>query len=60
MMVSISTPHETDMKATGYVCSFLALQYALMVLTEYVCPDGHRIRVRVETIDWQAKNFIWG
>jgi TolB-like protein len=45
---------------TGYVCTFMALQYALMVLTEYVCPDGHRIRVRVETIDWQSKNFIWG
>ncbi|MFM0263293.1 hypothetical protein [Paraburkholderia sediminicola] len=48
------------MKIIGYVSTFIALQYALMVLTEYVCPDGHRIHVRTEMVDWQAKNFIWG
>lgn len=44
---------------TGYVSTFLPLQYALMVLVEYVCPDGHRIRCRTETIDWQARWMIW-
>lgn len=48
------------MKIIGYVTTFFALQYAFMVLTEYVCADGHRIHVRTETIDWQKKNFIWG
>lgn len=45
---------------TGYVSTFLPLQYALMVLVEYVCADGHRIKCRMETIDWQCKWMVWG
>jgi hypothetical protein len=47
------------MTRIGYVSSFIALQYALMVLVEYVCPDGHRITHRMETIDWQTKGMVW-
>jgi hypothetical protein len=47
------------MNRIGYVSSFIALQYALCVLVEYICADGHRIRVRMETIDWQAKGMVW-
>jgi hypothetical protein len=47
------------MNRIGYVSTFIALQYALMVLTEYVCPDGHRIHVRTESIDWQTKGVVW-
>jgi hypothetical protein len=42
----------------GYVSTFMPLQYAMFVRIEYVCPDGHRIRCRTETIDWQT-NFCW-
>lgn len=44
---------------TGYVTSFFYLQYALMVLVEYVCLNGHRIHVRTEQIDWQTKGMVW-
>jgi hypothetical protein len=44
---------------TGYVTTFISLQYALMVIVEYVCPDGHRIKHREETIPWDAKWVIW-
>lgn len=44
---------------TGYVTSFVSLQYALMVIVEYVCADGHRIKVRQETIDWDTKWMVW-
>jgi hypothetical protein len=43
---------------TGYHSTFVALQYALMIVTDYICRDGHRIRCRTETIDWQT-NFCW-
>ncbi|MDI9680442.1 hypothetical protein [Burkholderia cenocepacia] len=44
---------------TGYVTQFFYLQYAVLVLVEYVCRDGHRIHVRTEEIDWQEKGFVW-
>lgn len=44
---------------TGYVTSFLPLQYALMVIVEYVCGDGHRIKVRSEMIAWDDKRMVW-
>jgi hypothetical protein len=47
------------MPRIGYVSSFFPLQYALMILTEYICADGHRIHVRTETIDWQARGVVW-
>lgn len=47
------------MKPTGYVTTFLALQTAMMVIVEYVCSDGHRIKHRMETIDWQTAKFVW-
>lgn len=47
------------MNRIGYVSSFIALQYALMVLVDYVCADGHRIHVRTETIDWQDSKMVW-
>jgi hypothetical protein len=47
------------MPRSGYVSSFIALQYALCVLVEFVCADGHRIKCRMEMIDWQSKTMIW-
>lgn len=44
---------------TGYVTTFVSLQYALMVIVEYVCENGHRIKVRSETIDWDSRGFVW-
>ncbi|HEX8894421.1 MAG TPA: hypothetical protein VF783_13915 [Terriglobales bacterium] len=44
---------------TGYRSTFLPLQYALMILVEYVCADGHRIKCRTETIDWQDAKMVW-
>ncbi|WP_157661697.1 hypothetical protein [Burkholderia ubonensis] len=44
---------------TGYVTSFVPLQYALMVIVEYVCGDGERHKVRQETIPWDAKWMVW-
>lgn len=35
-----------------YVTTFLMLQYACMVVVEYVCNDGHRIKDHTETIDY--------
>jgi hypothetical protein len=43
---------------TGYVSTFFPFQYALTILVEYVCRDGHRIHVRTESIDWQT-NMVW-
>jgi hypothetical protein len=43
---------------TGYAYTFASLQNAYYTLVEYVCRDGHRIRCRTETIDWQT-NFCW-
>jgi len=47
------------MNRIGYITTFLALQYGLLVLVEYICSDGHRIHVRTETIDWQERGRIW-
>jgi len=47
------------MPRIGYVTTFLALQYGLLMLVEYVCSDGHRIHVRTETIDWQEPGRVW-
>ncbi|WP_176136796.1 hypothetical protein [Paraburkholderia atlantica] len=44
---------------SGYVTSFFALQYGLMILVEYVCKDGHRIRIHEEGIDWQDNRMVW-
>lgn len=44
---------------TGYVTTFLPLRYALMVIVEYVCESGHRIKVRSEVIDWDTKGMVW-
>lgn len=44
---------------TGYVTSFFHLQYALMMLVEYVCANGHRIHVKTLQIDWQEKGMVW-
>lgn len=44
---------------TGYVTTFFSFRHAMMLLIEYVCPDGHRITHRKETIDWQAPWMIW-
>ena len=44
---------------TGYVTSFYAFQYAMQILVEYVCSDGHRIHVRTEQIDWQDGSMVW-
>jgi hypothetical protein len=43
---------------TGYRSTFLPLQYALIVLVDFICKDGHRIRCRKVEIDWQT-NFCW-
>jgi hypothetical protein len=43
----------------GYVTTFFPFQYALMILVEYVCRDGHRITCRTETIDWQDSRMVW-
>jgi hypothetical protein len=43
---------------TGYHSTFAPLRYGLVILIEFVCRDGHRIKCRTETIDWQT-NFCW-
>ena len=43
----------------GYVTTFFAFQCAYTILVEYVCPDGHRIRVRQEDFDWQDNRMVW-
>lgn len=43
----------------GYVTTFFAFQYAMQILVEYVCADGHRIKCRQESIDWQARWMVW-
>ncbi len=48
-----------NMEMIGYVSTFVPLQYALMVLVDYVCSNGHRIHVRTEMIDWQDKRMVW-
>lgn len=42
----------------GYRSTFLALQYALVIVTEFCCADGHRVTCRKVTMDWQT-NFCW-
>jgi len=44
---------------TGYVTTFIPLQYAMMLVVEYVCSNGHRIKDHNETIPWDAKWMIW-
>lgn len=43
----------------GYVTSFFYLQYAVLMLVEYVCRDGHRIHVRTDQVDWQDSKMVW-
>lgn len=43
-----------------YVTTFVWLQYACMVVVEYVMASGKRHHVRTETIDYQTKWMIWG
>jgi hypothetical protein len=45
---------------TGYVTTFYPLQNAMLLLVEYVCANGHRIKCRIETIDWQTRGWVWG
>lgn len=42
-----------------YVTTFLMLQYACIVLVEYVLPEGKRFKVRCETIDYADKKMVW-
>lgn len=35
-----------------YVITFVCLQYAVISITEYICADGHRIKERTETINY--------
>lgn len=44
---------------TGYVTTFFYLQFALLILTEYVCRDGHRIHCRTENVDYQDPRMVW-
>lgn len=43
----------------NYRTTFIPLKYALMIVVEYVCPDGHRIKDHDETIPWDAKWMVW-
>ena len=43
----------------GYVTTFAPLQYAMAILVEYICRDGHRITCRKVEIDWQTKGMVW-
>lgn len=42
-----------------YVTTFLMLQYACMVVVEYVCADGHRIKHRYEEVRYDDPRMIW-
>lgn len=42
-----------------YVTTFFAFQYAMQILVEYVCADGHRIKCRQESFDWQDPKMVW-
>lgn len=42
-----------------YVTSFFFLQTACVVLVEYVCGNGHRIKHRLETLPYDDPKFVW-
>lgn len=42
-----------------YVTTFLFLQYACMMLTEYVLPNGKRYKVALSQVDYDDPSFVW-